>query len=356
MKESDGIDQAILELWFQPLTLDEIGRRVGRTKSCISVRAKRLGLPPRVTRIDEAERHQMADLYERHSIGDIARWFGRDRATVRQALVLHGATIRDAETQSRRWMVRRTAFATPLSAEAAYWLGFLAADGSVHQTVISLYQMPECEAALRRFLAFVGCPDKPLLAHNHGLLRSARVHSRAIVNDLAQHGVLPAKSLSLTVSAEAAGNTAFWLGALDGDGCICFNPAGRPTMILVGAKPFLEQFSAFVATVVGRRPAVCRAGRKSRIWATKVSGDSAKQLAIVLLAALPVSLERKRPRLMRAAKYSSSRTEARLAPRSRPCSYCGKPVYRFPSQLEGDHVFCDRRHAGTPRRHGGSSP
>jgi hypothetical protein len=337
-------DALFRALWEADVSGREIGRRFRLSPSRVSTIARQLGYPSKARPITDEERARFASLYSQGlTLAEIARRAGRYRATVRNALVAAGFEIRT--TPSRKWPARHRAFTPPCSPEAWYWIGVLAADGYVRGTSITLNQKAANEPLLRRFLAFVGSPDRPLHPGGRHGAKGATVCSRQMVDDLAAHGVVPKKSYSLHTSDEAAAEPAFWLGAFDGDGCIRIDRHGSPIIELVGTKSFMGQFARFLEVqVLNRRPAVGRCGsNQSVLWEVRVSGDSARQLAEVWLDIGIPSLEAKWARLEVAASYESRQTRARLADRWRRCELCGAWVQRMPSQF-GSHVFCCSDH------------
>jgi hypothetical protein len=200
------------------------------------------------------------------------------------------------------------------------------------------------EPLLRRLMAFVGTPDRPLTTVNASGARGATIASRKIVEDLATHGIVPRKTWSLRISADATAQPAFWLGELDGDGSVGISRGGCPKIRFVGTRALMSQCADFVAIVVGRKPAVYRyASGQEVLWSVAVSGDNAKQLAEVLLAAHYPSLEEKRVRLRAASEYESVKTRIRAGAGRTECSWCGAPIERAPSQVLR-HAFCDRSH------------
>jgi hypothetical protein len=221
----------------------------------------------------------------------------------------------------------------------------LAADGCVRGPQISLVQHGSRAAMLRRFLSFVGSPDRPFRVTNDGNGLIADVSSQRMAADLARHGVVPRKSLTMKASQVAAGKPGFWLGVFDGDGCCTFSKRGVPKIGIVGSRPLMTQFSEWLHANLGdHRPAIGSVGRNGgELYDVWVAGDRARRLAELWLAIYEVSLECKRERLERAALYESQTTRARLAVRRRRCDFCGAWVERMPSQLL-KHVFCSRSH------------
>jgi hypothetical protein len=313
----------------------------------VSVRARALGLEPRSPRVSAGEKAAWRAAYENGStVADLARESGRYPATISNALTEAGIHVVSGAERVRRWPVRHDAFSPPLTTEAWYWIGFLAADGYVRRSRVCLGLKPSSAPSLRRFMEFVGSPERPLRITAAGNQLAAEVSSAQIVRDLAQHGLLPAKTLSLTIRRLAAAQPAFWLGYLDGDGCVCISRRnGVPTIHLVGTRAVMEDASAFIASVVpDRRPSVHRHSSGGVLWIVRASGHTAREVARALLAPHAPSLEPKRERLEVASTYESRVTRAKAAVRRRRCALCGAAVERMPSQLTTTHVFCTRDH------------
>jgi hypothetical protein len=337
-------DELVLRArWKEGVTLKEIGAELGLSAASICRHAQRLGLPPRSRKVRAPDRDEFRALYLTGlTLAQVAARTGFHHDTVRRALLVSDVTL---QNRSRKWPVRHDAFADPLSAEGWYWLGMLAADGCVRGPQISLVQHGSRAAMLRRFLSFVGSPDRPFRVTNGGNGLIADVSSQRMAADLARHGVVPRKSLTMKASHVAAGEPGFWLGVFDGDGCCTFSKRGVPKIGIVGSRPLMTQFSEWLHANLGdHRPAIGSVGRNGgELYDVWVAGDRARRLAELWLAIYEVSLECKRERLERAALYESQTTRARLAVRRRRCDFCGAWVERMPSQLLR-HVFCSRSH------------
>jgi hypothetical protein len=330
-------------LWLHGVTVREIGATIGLSPSSICRHVERLGLPRRSRRVLDSDRDRFCALYAQGlTIARVASQTGFHRDTVRNALVARGVVIED---RTRKWAVRHDAFAEPVTHEGWYWIGMLAADGCVRGPSISLIQHTSRAAMLKRFLAFVGSPDRPFRSINGGDGSVADVSSPTMAADLARHGVVPRKSLVMEASVEAAAEPMFWLGVFDGDGCCTISRAGVPTIGIVGTRALMTQFAEFLHGFFGNhRPAVVLVGRRgSTLSDVRVSGDRARQLAEYWLSISSNSLEVKRELMERAALYTSNRTLARLAVRRRTCGFCGSPIERMPSQFLR-HAFCSREH------------
>lgn len=342
-------EEVLRGLWTEGATGKYIGAVLGLSEASISRHAQRLGLGMRSRRASTADRDEFRRLYLTGlTLAEVASRTGFHRDTVRNALLASGVTL---QNRSRRWPVRHDAFGEPLSAEAWYWVGMLAADGCVRGPQISLVQHASRAAMLRRFLTFVGSPDRPFRVMNRGDGLVADVSSTQMAAHLALHGVVPRKSLTMEASPDAGGKSEFWLGVFDGDGCCSFSKRGVPTIGIVGSPPLMSQFAAWLsATFADHRPAIGLVGRNGGgLSDLRVSGDRARRLAELWLSLSVASLEPKRERLEHAARYESRATRARLAVRRRRCDFCGVWVERMPSQLR-THVFCSRPHYWASKR------
>ncbi len=336
-------DPQLRQMWLDGLTVREIGAQLGISPATVCGHSQRLGLPRRAHQVTSSDRSTFTSLYERGlTIVAVARRTGFHRDTVRRALLESGVEL---DGPYRKWEVRHDAFSEPPTPEAWYWIGMLAADGCVRGPSICLVQKNSCEAVLRRFMSFLGCPERPLGVTNKGRARVADVSSPQLAADLAVHGVVPRKTYSLRVSPAASLQPNFWLGVFDGDGCISFTWRGAPLITMLGTEALMNAFAAFVErNTKGGRPRVAlHAPDRQTLWQVRLGGDRARQLAELWLSVSEVSLEAKRARLERAVRYESRATRARLAVRRRRCDFCGAWVERPPSRLL-EHVFCSPDH------------
>jgi hypothetical protein len=339
-------NRAIAEAWEAGVALTEICRRFGLSKGRISTIAKTMGLKQRQPRPTRNEVGVFQQMYAAgRAVTEIAARTGWHRDTVARHLRAAGVRIRSGGEIARKWPVRHDAFSPPVDAETWYWLGFLAADGSVSGTCVALTQKNSCEPVLHRFLAFVGCGARRLQSVGYGSAKRATVCSPQLVADLERHGVVPRKTYTLKTSSEAATEPAFWLGVFDGDGSITISREGVPKISLFGTQALMAQFRDFLFEigVTAHRYAVCRR-RKELLWHVRVHGETAARLARLWLDSWNPSLDAKRARLLRAASYTHTRSHPRAA-RHRRCDWCGASIERPPSQF-GRHAFCSISHFG----------
>jgi hypothetical protein len=145
--------------------------------------------------------------------------------------------------------------------EAAYWLGFLMADG--HIATGKCKSKALCCAlsiedrhhlvALRRFLGsnapikdYPGKTAKsaeggPRLRVTSGPISKLAIYSTALCEYVAQYGLVPRKSLTARVVGLQSSRD-FWRGYVDGNGSVFFDGKGNPHLDASGSGAIIHQF------------------------------------------------------------------------------------------------------------------
>lgn len=239
-----------------------------------------LGKWKRLTEVESAE------IAQRYSEGETMEALMREYACgtgqLYKALRVNRVVPRSRRETRTRYSKNERAFDAPLTAEALYWLGFLATDGCVvtnlgaggGQDQIALKLAVIDKDHVQAFRAFLGS-DAPLLesANVRQGVRypwvMLRVSSQVLCDRLVELGVTKQKTFTLRVSEELAESPDFWRGALDGDGTIRWNTGKQVYAQLVGASlPFIEQFAAFCGTIGVRLNPLSRTGATWKACAT----------------------------------------------------------------------------------------
>ena len=232
------------------------------------------------TRGAKMDRREVSDLEIAH-----ARNYCRQARIIRPGATSHVP----ASTTSRRG-VDEFAFdiVTP---EAAYWLGFLMADGSVqngvrHSLKIQLATIDGCH--VRKFRDFLksghkisvrpprtfmspSISDKPI---NDSGSYSIVIHSHRLADVVCQYGVVPNKSHVATVQ-KIASHPDFWRGVVDGDGHI--GAVRKQGFGVCGSFSLMVQFSEFCQKIA---PGAKRTMRKTKN--TYYISHHGKNAAIIL--------------------------------------------------------------------------
>jgi len=154
------------------------------------------------------------------------------------------------QTDHRQYTLNEAAFDLPITPEAAYWAGFLMADGSVTLDPLDA-RAPKIElnlavkdiaavAALQRFLN----TEIPITTRviESGNSCKLSIRSRRLAESLAALGIIPGKTNIEEASDPLCKNPFFWRGLMDGDGCF----RGNPGINALGSKRLLEQIIEFI--------------------------------------------------------------------------------------------------------------
>jgi len=186
----------------------------------------------------------------------------------------------------------------PVSPEAAYWAGFLLADGGVRAgsrsggatLAVSLQTRDRAHlASLRDFL----CPSAQITSGHEGRAVRLQVYGQEIVLALARFGIVPRKTyLDVMPLLHIAEEVPFIRGYFDGDGCVgIYKTQGRPYphWILVGGQRWLTFVRDLLAEPAGSMGSLRQVGS---IWRLSYVGRAVPWI-IDWLAGDP-SLERKR--------------------------------------------------------------
>jgi hypothetical protein len=269
--------------------------------------ARRAGLPNRHT-FDSERTGRILSAYQAGTpVGEIARSEEVHRTYVRALAAKAGLPPR--KDWGRRYPLRETAFDAPTP--VGWWLvGLLAADGHIgsRDNLVALTQTEGDADVLLAFLAYLGCPNRPLTelrlsaeaASRTGPRQrafAARVQSKYLCVSLAKYGITARKTRTLVLSKQAAKEPAVWLGLLDGDGWVALQgQRGRPLLSFYGTDAVMQQCSEFWGARLSFQrvsaPTVFR--HVGLLHGMRLYGANATRAARILLASSPLSLKRKR--------------------------------------------------------------
>jgi hypothetical protein len=187
---------------------------------------------------------------------------------IREILVEHGVRIRSCTERqtptgyatNKKYTFNQDYFEVINTAEKAYWLGFLFADGCVNIRYqkngntkggsVSIQLQREDDYHLRNFVIELqgNMPVRHEIARCNGKeYETARlqIHSIKMCNDLINLGCVPRKSLVLEPPKHLNEkyNHAFIKGYFDGDGCIGYYPEAKNSKMflsIMGTKTLLD--------------------------------------------------------------------------------------------------------------------
>lgn len=146
-------------------------------------------------------------------------------------------------TRRRIYSMNENYFETIDSEEKAYWIGFLSADGYIHQERGTIqFELQESDKnQVEKFALAVGS-TRPILKieTNNFIHYRCVLNSRKMVNDLLKYNITQRKSLTFYPTNIPEKYIPYWIiGYMDGDGCI-FNSKGRIKIHFTGTYDTLN--------------------------------------------------------------------------------------------------------------------
>lgn len=240
---------------------------------------------------------------------DICNDIGIKRTTLYAWLEGHGIARQSPSERSRRYPCNEGFFDRIDNEEAAYWLGFIAADGCVVKgRVLAIALAEKDRGHLERFKAAISS-DKPIYESTSktfgGSFPSVRldIASKPMHDALVHHGIHPRKSLTHQWPDFLSGDLLrhYFRGYFDGDGGFT-KPINNPywyAAFVVGSRPFLEGCRAFLRDEAGLAPNKIRRDRaKNKISKIQYGGRRCVQtFARFLYHDATVWLPRKREKV-----------------------------------------------------------
>lgn len=243
---------------------------------------------------------QEAEIARRYLAGEslraMAREFGTAHHVLSGSLRRQSVTQRDAAERNRLYSLNAHAFDVIDSEAAAYWLGFLFADGNVSRRTVALSLKGADSEHVRRFGQFLQAEHvvrASISATGHGVatIQVTDLHLTDRLRELGIETHRPRPLLSLeSVPGELQHH---WIrGFFDGNGSIKLSASAG----FCGKKPTLEAVREIVSPIVGRTGSLY-AHSKSPVWYLSYAGRlSCNALAAYLYQDATVFLDRKRHR------------------------------------------------------------
>jgi hypothetical protein len=238
-----------------------------------------------------------AQYYAGASCCELATKYKVSAQAVYGLLVRRGVRIRTNSESHKRCSLNESAFAK-ITPEAAYWAGFIFADGCIFRrsgSAALTIRITESDVEhLEKFRKFLGSSHaitrvKKDTRQFAGAKASVQfsVRSDTIVSALEAWGWRP--KLQHKPIAELCESRDFWRGVLDGDGHISLRHS-RPRLELVGGFDLLNAFQGFLSKNMKTGSTV----RKHKsIYRIQLSSKRAIEAADLLYGRCSVALSRK---------------------------------------------------------------
>ncbi len=132
--------------------------------------------------------------------------------------------------------------------EKAYWLGFLSADGSIHDNILELTLKEGDKEHVEKFARFIS-PTAEVKYRASTKSYRVSICSTKICNDLIALGVTPKKSLTLQFCKQVPEHLMhhYIRGYIDGDGSIgLYNKSKDAYFGVIGTEDFLDEIVSFL--------------------------------------------------------------------------------------------------------------
>lgn len=178
------------------------------------------------------------------------------RRIVKELIDKKGLPRRDNSDSYRKYTLNKWFFSEIDSAEKAYWLGFLGADGNVYEEErrIEIELVRSDRLHLEKFAGDIGS-NRPLESTSKDGNDYAKIalNSQQLLVDLKKYNITARKSKTFNPNLlliNSAFHRDFWRGMIDGDGSLKLNRYKKyePTKVieLYGSRMACEKFSLFL--------------------------------------------------------------------------------------------------------------
>jgi len=246
-------EKDIIDLYLSGKSMKSIGEKYNISHRPINriLKGNHIEVKNKNTYIfDEKEEKDIIDLYlSDKSLKNIGDKYSVCRNVIKRVLEKNNVEIKSITKYSANFNI----FDDIDSEEKAYWLGFIAADGNIHNNTLTIQLGGQDKKHLNKFLIFLSA-DNPVEDRqriDNGNVRfypRIRIFSKHIVNSLAKYKVIPKKSLIL--EPPGINNDLipyFWRGVFDGDGSLYYHKnQNRWYMNLVGSQKIIKSYKTFI--------------------------------------------------------------------------------------------------------------
>jgi len=286
-------------------------------------------------------------------------------STVRNWLIRSGVTLRGRSEASTRCKLWHNAF-DELTPVAAYWIGFLFADGSVskdkQRNSVSVRVSERDREHLVKLRAFLRSTHTigTAPAGNYGGYRSRPSVRFSVTSAQLAERILSLGRYGGSINATLVESRDFWRGVVDGDGSLGILANGYAHFSLVGSRRLLEAFLLFLRS--NDLDAKMTIRPHKTIFQVATAGYTAEKIVCLLYDNADVVLDRK---AATATEIVAARDARLRAERSRLAQIAnwyrsGETLKQIGSRLEVSDVTILRwmTREGIPRRkrYGGRRP
>ncbi|SRR6266545_1991606 len=226
------------------ISLEQMIQHFGRSENAIVTMAYELNIRRRTVELKPWSQEEIEKLREMYadkgvSSQQLQQMFGRSANAISKQARFLGLVRYDHQ-------INHSYFKEIKTNEQAYWLGWLASDGSVRVSKLGgLYitlELHQSDEAVVHAFAQAVAPRATI--HRSRKAVSIRIGSKRMAQDLAHYGIVPNKTeiYDWPHALSEAVTLPFILGYFDGDGCLYRSQVpfrNNWTWYLLGTEPFL---------------------------------------------------------------------------------------------------------------------
>jgi transposase-like protein len=250
----------------------------------------------RIRKVTEAQSQEFVVMYRQGvSASQIGRQHGITHNTVTYHLRRLGQSIR-LKTNS----FDEDFFELVDSEQKAYWLGFIAADGCIHEknraVVITLSQCDKAHLEMFAQHIQATCPIHNIKNAKRNAYSSLALYSPKTISDLAKCEIHPRKSFTAkTWQGAPELMRHYWRGCFDGDGGLCLTGRGKWRASFCGSEEMVKDFAAFASNVTdSQAKPLCIKYKGGDHWTYATCGrNQVRKLTKELYGGATVALNRK---------------------------------------------------------------
>lgn len=202
--------------------------------------------------VDETELLKM--IKEGKTTGEIAKFFGCTRTPIFLVRKKYGFPLpKRGHARHRKHFFDFRFFENIDTEEKAYILGFVSADGYIHERSLVIKIRVKDASLLEKIANIMHCSFRPRLTHN-GADAELAFGNIDMVSDLAKYGIVPKKTFTLKFAKNVPEDLVphYMRGVMDGDGTIA--KKYREASFCSGSKDFMLGFDSWYKNRYGFSP------------------------------------------------------------------------------------------------------
>jgi hypothetical protein len=180
------------------------------------------------------------------SLRDLAKKYNVDKGVIKKRLIKHNIKLRTLSEANRIYSLDENIFHKIDSHEKAYWLGFIASDGSIYNNSLKIGLSFKDFAHLEKFRAFLKAEHPihtyyPIVKGKKYKSCEFSIRSDVMIADLLKLNIGTNKSMTLEPAPiKIRYFNSYILGIVDGDGCFSVDKLGQMKMNIISSLPICQ--------------------------------------------------------------------------------------------------------------------